>query len=92
MPTERRRVVYSGHVQGVGFRFTCLELSRDHDVVGHVRNLPDGQVELVVEGRASEVDAFLAAVRAVLGHYIRHESALPEPAGGPPYTEFVIRH
>ena len=58
MPRVRRRVHFSGRVQGVGFRFTCQSLARGFDVAGHVRNLADGRVELVAEGESSELDAF----------------------------------
>lgn len=57
-----KRVLYSGRVQGVGFRQTVLHLSRPHPVVGFVRNLPTGQVELVAEGDASSIEALLADV------------------------------
>ena len=39
-----RRIIYSGRVQGVGFRWTAKELARGYDVLGTVRNLPDGTV------------------------------------------------
>ena len=45
-----RRIIYSGRVQGVGFRWTAKELARGYDVLGTVRNLPDGTVEMVVAG------------------------------------------
>ena len=50
MPRDRRRVHFSGRVQGVGFRFTCQVARPGFDVAGYVRNLPDGRVELVAEG------------------------------------------
>lgn len=59
----RRRVVFSGRVQGVCFRMISQELSRGHAVVGYVRNLPDGTVELEAEGATGEVDRFLHAVQ-----------------------------
>ena len=55
MPLERRRVLYSGQVQGVGFRATCRWLAGGFDIVGYVRNLPDGRVEVVAEGEAAAV-------------------------------------
>jgi acylphosphatase len=58
----RRRVVYSGRVQGVCFRATAQELSRKTVVVGFVRNLPDGRVELEAEGAARHVDDFINSV------------------------------
>lgn len=61
----RRTVSYRGRVQGVGFRYTVVHISQRYPVVGYVRNLPNGDVELVVEGGEAAVDAFLAAVADV---------------------------
>jgi acylphosphatase len=57
---QRRRVFYSGRVQGVGFRFTARHVAGGFAVTGWVRNLPDGRVELLAEGAPAEIDAFLA--------------------------------
>ena len=56
------RVIYSGRVQGVGFRFTTRELAENFPVTGFVRNLPDGTVELVAHGTPEAVRDFLIAV------------------------------
>lgn len=66
----RVRVIYSGRVQGVGFRATCLQLSRRTVVVGFVRNRDDGTVELEAEGAERHVEDFLASIRAQLGGFI----------------------
>jgi acylphosphatase len=92
MPTERRRVTYSGRVQGVGFRFTSRRVAESFAVSGFVRNLPDGQVELVAEGEPAVLDAFLAAVRGEMGRRIHSETVAPEPPGDPPFSEFSIRY
>jgi acylphosphatase len=57
--TVRRRVVVTGRVQGVGFRYAVLERARTRGVAGWVRNLPSGQVEAVFEGGASAVEAMV---------------------------------
>jgi acylphosphatase len=57
------RVLYSGHVQGVGFRYTAKMAARGFEVTGTVRNLPDGRVELIAEGRRDELEAFRQGVR-----------------------------
>lgn len=59
----RMQVLYSGNVQGVGFRYTVKTVANGFEAVGIVRNLPDGRVELVAEGARSELDAFRAAIR-----------------------------
>src|SRR5215470_7746399 len=56
------QVLYEGHVQGVGFRFTVRHIAKGFDVTGWVRNLPDGRVELQVTGEHDEVRAFLDQV------------------------------
>lgn len=67
----RCRMSYSGHVQGVFFRATAQDLSRRRAVVGFVRNLPDGTVELEAEGPAGEVEAFLGDIATYYSGHIR---------------------
>lgn len=69
-----RQVFYEGRVQGVGFRFTARRIAMGFDVVGWVRNLPDGRVELQVEGEDDEVAAFLEELEenSVLAGNIRN--------------------
>ena len=62
MGNQRRSVYYTGSVQGVGFRASVVMLSRGFDVAGEVRNLPDGRVELIVEGPPAVVERFLQRV------------------------------
>ena len=73
--TRRRlTVVYSGQVQGVGFRYTAKTVAAGYEVVGHIRNRPDGRVELVIEGSEAELAAFRQALRdAGLAGFIRDE-------------------
>jgi acylphosphatase len=85
-----KRVVYSGRVQGVGFRYTTRSLAQGYDVTGHVRNLPDGTVELVAEGEAGEVARFLDAVARRLAECIQDQTVQDETPGG--FEDFVIRH
>jgi acylphosphatase len=68
------QVLYSGHVQGVGFRYTAKSVAAGFEVVGSVRNRPDGRVELIAEGACEELDAFRRAIRdAGLEHFIEDE-------------------
>jgi len=83
MSRRRLQIHYSGRVQGVGFRYTVKTLASGFEVTGTVRNLPDGRVELIVEGVKDELAAFQNAIReSELGHFIRHEDvAWEEPQG-----------
>ena len=60
---KRMQVIYSGRVQGVGFRYNAKSVANGYEVVGTVRNLSDGRVELIVEGQKEELEAFRQAVR-----------------------------
>ena len=68
------QVLYSGRVQGVGFRYAVRRVASGFEVTGAVRNLPDGRVELVAEGNKDELDAFRQAIRqSGLEHFIQAE-------------------
>jgi acylphosphatase len=60
---ERRHVVISGFVQGVGFRFAVERGATSRGVSGWVRNRPDGAVEAVFEGEPDDVEALVAFCR-----------------------------
>ncbi|MFO0788053.1 MAG: acylphosphatase [Pirellulales bacterium] len=87
---QRATVHYSGHVQGVGFRYTTNSIAREFDVTGYVRNLPDRRVELVAEGEPAEVSAFLAAVREQFSGQIRDEQIDKAAASGE-FSKFELR-
>lgn len=53
---ERLRVLVSGRVQGVGYRWAAAEEARRLGLSGWVRNLPDGSVEAVFEGRREALE------------------------------------
>ena len=86
------RIFFEGNVQGVGFRWTVKRIAKGFEVVGWVRNLSDGRVELLASGEEAEVRAFVAAIgESELRAHIRRqtESAADEPA---PTRGFEIRH
>ena len=55
MSRVRMMVLYSGRVQGVGFRYATRSVAAGFDVTGTVRNLADGRVELVACGEEAQV-------------------------------------
>lgn len=69
--THRETAFFNGRVQGVGFRYTTLQVAKGFDVAGWVRNMPDGRVELQVEGKPAEIDAFIRAIEETMDGYIR---------------------
>jgi acylphosphatase len=77
-----KQVIYSGRVQGVGFRYSTKQIASGYDVTGSVRNLPDGRVELKAMAHdADELDAFLAAIdESNLGSFIKEREMSSIPA------------
>ena len=71
-----KRIFYEGRVQGVGFRYTVRQLAKGYDVIGWIRNLPDGRVELLAGGQPGEVSAFLDAIlESELAGFIKNQQA-----------------
>ena len=84
----RVRLLVSGRVQGVGFRWFVREAARRHRLAGWVRNRPDGSVELEVSGEDGSYREFLGALREgppgarvdeVRELTSNHAETLPEP-------------
>lgn len=55
--------IFSGLVQGVGFRQSVLQIAQHFDLKGRVKNLKNGTVELTAEGDREKVDSFLKMVQ-----------------------------
>ena len=63
MEDKNLKVIFQGRVQGVGFRYTVDRLARHFNVTGYVRNLSNGDVELIAEGEEVVLQDFLKAIR-----------------------------
>ena len=85
-----RRVIFEGRVQGVGFRYTCKDIAKGFDLVGTVRNLPEGTVELEVMGEAAEVEEFIQEIasESPMAHNIKgmHVKNIPPLDGVKGFT------
>ncbi len=62
------KIIISGHVQGVGFRYFTTNLAKQYDVNGWVRNLATGDVEVRVEGDKGAVSGFLKELKVGPAH------------------------
>lgn len=87
---SRREVHYSGHVQGVGFRYTTRGIAQRFQVTGFVRNLEDGRVQLVVEGEGTELEGFLSKLEREMARYI-HDVQVNSSEPTREFDEFAIR-
>ena len=87
----RNHTIYHGHVQGVGFRMTTVQVAKGFSVTGYVKNLPDGSVELVVEGLPEEIRGFKADLEERLEDNIREKTEQQGPAVGA-WIDFSIEY
>lgn len=71
-------VFFTGHVQGVGFRYSVLQVAKEFEVAGFVRNLADGRVQLEAEGTPGNVRSFVDAVQEKMHGYIRKVDRVPQ--------------
>ena len=92
MTRVARKFLIRGDVQGVGYRFFAQRAAARHQIVGYVRNLPNGSVESVAEGPANSVEAFkqdlATGPRFSMVQHV--EEINLEPTGE--YSSFRIEH
>jgi acylphosphatase len=87
----RRRSHFSGRVQGVGFRYTVQAVAKSFPSLhGYVRNLPDGRVELSVEGDEAEIAGLLERIDQKMEGFIKNRDDFDSPPTGE-YEDFSIR-
>ena len=83
MTKKRISILYSGNVQGVGFRYRTDRIAGEFELNGWVRNLPDGRVEIVAEGQEKQLSEFVSRIEEAMGMYISSKQASwSDPAPG----------
>ena len=55
----RKHIVFYGRVQGVGFRYYAVNKANQLGLTGWVKNLPDGTVEMEVQGEKPLIDQLI---------------------------------
>jgi len=64
-------VYYSGRVQGIGFRYTVLDIARQQKVYGWVKNLDDSRVEVLAQASEDVLNDFLQQINQHFSRYIQ---------------------
>lgn len=84
-----KHVVYTGRVQGVGFRFTAQRIAMRYELAGYVKNLPSGQVEMLAQGHREDVADCLRDISESFAAHIR-DTQINEIGINGNYTSFTI--
>jgi len=86
----RLHAIVEGHVQGVGFRYYVSEQAQFIGLTGWVRNVYDGEVEVVAEGERADLENLLRYLqRGPAGSYVSNVTEEWTPASGE-YRRFSI--
>jgi len=89
---KRLHAYISGIVQGVGFRYFTMRHARHYGIVGYVRNLFDGRVEVVAEGDENVLRDFLEVLKqGPPGAYVEDVEVYWEDPTGE-FSRFEIRY
>jgi acylphosphatase len=70
MIQKARHLIFHGRVQGVGFRFTTRHIAAGCDLTGWVRNLPNGCVEMIIQGNAEDIEDCVRDIEESFSGYI----------------------
>jgi len=89
MNQTAKHIVFVGRVQGVGFRFTALDMARRYRLTGIVRNLPDGTVEMIAQGSHDNITNCIRDIKESFRVYIK-EIKIEEIPSDPDYKDFKI--
>jgi len=84
-----RLIIFVGRVQGVGFRFTAHRMANRHQLTGFVRNLPDGNVEMLAQGQLEDIDDCIRDIKEDLTGYVK-ETKIDDVPPDPRHTDFKI--
>ncbi len=87
---KRLHIIYTGSVQGVGFRYTARSLAQGSGLTGWVRNVPDGSVELVAEGDEDVLRQLKDSIKREMNYTHFKEQVSWEPGTGE-FKGFDIR-
>ena len=89
MEQTAKHVIFSGRVQGVGFRYTARRIADRYHLAGWVKNLPNGTVEAFFQGTESDIQGCIDELKDCFSGYIRDTRITPQPCN-PRYTGFQI--
>ncbi|RPI00752.1 MAG: acylphosphatase [Calditrichaeota bacterium] len=92
MERKQVKIIAGGVVQGVGFRYFVWKNAQKLSLNGYVRNLFDGTVEIVAEGPARSISAFIDIIRIGPPHAHVTQFSVERIEPAEIYQDFTIFH
>lgn len=89
MEQTAKHILFSGQVQGVGFRYTANRIARRYNLTGFVQNLPDGDVEILAQGSEQDIKKYIADIQDSFKGYIQDTKMERVPCNAR-HTDFRI--
>jgi len=84
-----KHIIFTGRVQGVGFRFTARRAASRRQLTGYVCNRWDGTVEMLAQGRSEDIDDCIQDLKEYFAGYLK-ETSIEEIPHDPRYIDFKI--
>jgi acylphosphatase len=84
-----KSIIFTGRVQGVGFRFTARRAANRRQLTGFVRNVPNGTVEMLAQGCSEDIDDCIQDLKEYFSGYLK-ETRIEEIPPDPKHTDFKI--
>ncbi len=84
-----KHIIFSGRVQGIGFRFTAFNIANQYQLTGFVRNLPDETVEMLVQGNPDDIADCIRDIQESFTSYIT-ETKIEDTTPNLQYKTFKI--
>jgi acylphosphatase len=89
MKDAAKRIIFRGRVQGVGFRFTVLNVAKRYQLTGLVRNLPDGTVEMIAQGCSDDIENCIRDINESFGYNVE-DTQVEDVSADRRYRDFKI--
>ena len=89
MNKTAKHIIFTGRVQGIGFRFTAFNIANRCQLTGVVRNLPDGSVEMLTQGNPDDIADCIRNINESFSGCIK-ETKIEEAPLNPKYKDFKI--
>ncbi|WP_370642480.1 acylphosphatase [Virgibacillus salidurans] len=86
-----KHLVISGHVQGVGFRYSAMQKAKEFKLNGWVRNKENGTVELEVEGDGNQINLYMDELKNGFNRFIQVDNIEITSQQEKGYDDFAVK-